>query len=185
MTDAVARQCRPEPSTSKCSLTLQVLPHYADSAACLHATSSGVAAIMIRLDTFEFATNDDDEICDVNRTFVLHNYAIASLVVALANPGAITSASLLQNCLKLLLRCQQILARISGKAMLSSWDLMHKVYTLALISTSNLLLVLTRLGAGQFQLEAEELETKLESLRQILAKLDPPAMSHILAAASA
>ncbi|GKZ01015.1 hypothetical protein MPSEU_001052900 [Mayamaea pseudoterrestris] len=184
LSKALQRQCKPEPSKAKSPLHLEVVSDTADSITCIHATHLPNSVSLIRLEALDSTTDD----AEVDGSVILHNYAVAALLLALAYPAAKVSAQLLQTCMKHLLQSQDKLStRYEGLDMEIDYGLVQKVFVVATISTNSLLFILGRFDAEQFAVEIEECECKLETLKETLASLDQPTAtdSGVVAAAAA
>ena len=186
--EAYARQSRPDPHASKCPICLQVLSDNSDSTLSIQATSAAGAVTVLRVEAlesnFDGAAEEDDDDCQVTMAVIVHNYAVASLFIALTDTAwESCNQQLLQNSLRCMLRCQEVIGAISCNAMLSSWNFMQKVYTLAVVSTQGMLMLLYHLGPADAKDQVDQLHKKLADLRETLARL--PSDSRVIAAASA
>ncbi|GKZ00282.1 hypothetical protein MPSEU_000981100 [Mayamaea pseudoterrestris] len=178
---AFQRQCNPDPSKAKSPLHLEIISDNADSITCIHATQINHSAIAIRLEAFD-STKD----VSVDTAVILHNFAISALYLALAYPVSRITGQLLQNCLKSLLKCQSDLStRYTNLDMDDDFGLVQKVFVVAVVSTNSLLQVFGSLGAGKFDAQIHECQTKLHALKTTLTDLDQHAEIGAVAAAAA
>jgi hypothetical protein len=177
---ASRRQCGPEPSKITSPLHLEVVSDDSASVTCIHATHRPDSAIVIRLEGFD-STID----VAVDIAVILHNYAMAALCLSLAHPKSKSSKHLLQTCLKNLLQCQKELAsRYELLDVDMDFPLVQKVFVVAVISTNSLLQTFGHLGADQCELQMDECQAKLETLKETLADLDHSELSVGAAAAA-
>ena len=186
--EAYARQSRPDPSAYKCPIGLQVLSENSDSALSIQATSVPDAVTVLRVEAlesnFDGAVEEYDEDYHVTMAVIVHNYAVASLFIALTESTSDSgSQQLLQNSLRCMLRCQEVIGMISSNTLLSSWNFTQRVYTVALVSTQGMLMVLYHLDTADMQDQVDQLHKKLADLRETLGWL--PSDSRIIAAARA
>lgn len=185
--EAQRRQSRPEPSIYNCPLCLQVISDHSDSTECIHATNLAGSVTVLRFEAFEPNSNKIAEETDgdsqVTMAAIVYNYAVATLFIALTESSLEMSTQLLQNSLRCMLRCQEVFATVSSTALLSSWELLQKVYTLALVSTQGLLSILYCLGPVDLSEQIQLLHHRLATMRETLARL-PSELINIAAASA-